>query len=586
VADDNALEGLGLERGDLLLLALKPPHYHELRRIQSLHQALPGIGIVVYTQRSAAGRELELLASGVLEIIHRLDEAQESVARARARVGQITNSPWPARNGALEGLIPNLHDWISVLSVSENGDFAFEAVNPPLGAPAGFLNPDFVGRSPLECLPPAISEPMVDHLAQAMQEGRPLLFEDEQRVDGEPHVLQTIVTPVRNKWGRIHRVVVVSRDFTPLRRAQEALSASEERLHFALDGTQQGLWDWDLVNGRIYRSPRWCEMLGLEKEEVLDTLEGSLERVHPDDQRQLEESMAAHLEGRTARFQSEYRLRTQSGDWVWVFDAGMVAAWGATGEPTRVTGLCTDITERRRAEEALRALVGGVVHEIRNPVYGISINLDAMEATFGEEPRYLPFVVAMKESADRIENLMNDLRDYAEPRTLNPEPCLVRTLLEDAIRSCQSLAAERSCKVELCLDDPETVLAVNPRRMHQVFRNLVENALHHAPAGSLVLLKGRREREDRHAWWVGTVEDDGLGFAADVLPRAFEPFFTRRSGGTGLGLSIVKRVVEEHGGSVEATNRSSGGARLTVRLPVPRGLVRSTGTLAHSGETL
>jgi len=300
----------------------------------------------------------------------------------------------------------------------------------------------------------------------------------------------------------------------------------------------------------------------------------------------MEEAMAAHLEGRTARFQSEYRLRTQGGEWIWVFDAGMVAAWGAAGEPARVTGLCTDITERRRAEEALRALVGGVVHEIRNPVYGISINLDAMEATFGEQPSYLPFVAAMKESADRIENLMNDLRDYAEPRTLNPEPCLIHTLLQDAIRSCQGLAAERCCQVELCLDDPETVLAVNPRRMHQVFRNLVENALHHAPLGSRVQLSGRREREDRHVWWICNVEDDGLGFAPDVLVRAFEPFFTRRSGGTGLGLSIVKRVVEEHGGSVEATNRGGGGARLTVRLPVPRGLLRTSGTLAHSGEAL
>ncbi len=583
--EETALEGLGLGRGDLLLFSLKDPYHQELRRLQSLHQAFPGIGIVVYAPRSTLGREMELLASGVLEIFHRLAEAPGAMARARARTGQVAKPLGPVRDNSLEGLFPNLHDWISVISVAEDGAFIFEAVNPPLGATAGFLNPDFVGHSPLECLPPSISRPLVDHLVQAVQEGRPLLFEDEQPVDGETHVLQTIVTPVRNKWGRIHRVVVVSRDFTPLRRAQEALSASEERLHFALEGTQQGLWDWDLTRDRVYRSPRWCEMLGLATGEAPDTVEGGLGWVHPDDRRQVEEAMAAHLEGRTARFQSEYRLRTQNGEWVWVFDAGKTAAWDTTGKPLRVTGLCTDITERRRAEEALRALVGGVVHEIRNPVYGISINLDAMEATFGEEPRYLPFVAAMKESADRIESLMNDLRDYAEPRTLNPEPCLIRALLNDAIRSCQTLASERGCTVDLDLDDPEALLAVNPRRIHQVFRNLVENALHHAPTGSHVRLKGWRERLDRHAWWVCTVEDDGPGFAPDVLIRAFEPFFTRRSGGTGLGLSIVKRVVEEHGGSIEAANHSQGGACLTVRLPVPRGLLRAEGALAHAGET-
>jgi signal transduction histidine kinase len=106
--------------------------------------------------------------------------------------------------------------------------------------------------------------------------------------------------------------------------------------------------------------------------------------------------------------------------------------------------------------------------------------------------------------------------------------------------------------------------------MHQVFRNLLENALHHAPSGSTVRLATRRTRDGGHEWWSFRVMDEGSGFDAETLSRAFEPFFTRREGGTGLGLSIVKRVVEEHGGSVEAANRPEGGARVTVRLPAPR----------------
>jgi signal transduction histidine kinase len=162
---------------------------------------------------------------------------------------------------------------------------------------------------------------------------------------------------------------------------------------------------------------------------------------------------------------------------------------------------------------------------------------------------------------------MNDLRDYGEPRTLNPEPCNVRALLDGAWRSCETVAASRAVRVEL--EDPDLVLPLNARRMHQVFRNLLENALQHAPGGS-VALTARRMRAAGHDWWTFSVEDDGPGFEGEALSRAFEPFFTRREGGTGLGLSIVKRVVEEHGGTVEASNRPEGGARVVVRLPAPR----------------
>jgi signal transduction histidine kinase len=225
--------------------------------------------------------------------------------------------------------------------------------------------------------------------------------------------------------------------------------------------------------------------------------------------------------------------------------------------------------------------VGGVVHEIRNPVYGIFINLDALEATFGAEPRFGPFVSALRESAERISSLMNDLKDYGEPRTLNPEPCFLRGLLEEAARSCEVLAAERSCRFAFELEDPLAVLPLNGRRMHQVFRNLLENALHHSPPGSRILTRVRRDHSEGYGWWVFTVEDQGAGFDPDTLNRAFEPFFTRRKGGTGLGLSIVKRVVEEHGGTVDLGNRPQGGAIITVKLPAPRRQVELIEDEAH-----
>ena len=467
-------------------------------------------------------------------------------------------------------VFPNLYDWIYVMGVAESGELTFETVNPPLGAGANFLLPEFAGRTPGQCLPAASAQILASHFRRVLEEGRPLMYEEEHPVDGRARTFQTTLTPVRNKWGRIHRIAGVSRDITALREAEAALRASEERLNFALEGTQQGLWDWNLATGELYRSPRWHTMLGLDPGQVQPSLEDELRRIHPDDRAQVEGALNAHLEGRQARYQVEYRIQGGSGDWIWVFDAGKVVAWDDQGRPARMTGMALDITERRRAEESLRALVGGVVHEIRNPVYGITINLDAMEATFGKEPRYQPFLAALRESAERIASLMNDLKDYAEPRTLNPEPCLVRALLEEARRSCEAQATNNHCLISIHLEDPHLVLPLNGRRMHQVFRNLLENALHHSPAGREVDVRARRDLRDGHEWWLVSVQDQGCGFAPETMARAFEPFFTRRKGGTGLGLSIVKRVVEEHGGSVELANRPDGGAVVTVNLPAPR----------------
>ena len=571
--DQEARDGFGADAAGALVVRIQASP----DPATALQVRYSGLARLAWLRTNDAGLVLDCLRSGFDECFTRPAEFPAALARARVRHALATPRPDATAKDdqaqgqeSFDGLFPNLYDWIYVVGIGEDGTMTFETVNPPLNAGSGFLNPDFAGRMPSECLPGPSSSLLMSHLRKAIEEGRPLQFEEDYRVGGRTRNFHTILTPVRNKWARIHRIAGISRDITALKEAQAALSASEARLNHALEGTQQGLWDWNLAEGRVYRSPRWFEMLGLPPGSLDESVEAGLARIHPDDRLQAEAAMHAHIEGRLPRFQAEYRIRTQDGDWLWIFDAGKVVSLDAAGEPVRIAGMCTDITERRRAEESLRALVGGVVHEIRNPVYGISINLDALEATFGEDARFTPFVAALRESADRIASLMNDLRDYGEPRTLNPEPSMVRPLVEEAARACESLALAKACRMQLDLEDDRLVLPLNARRIHQVFRNLIENALHHAPEGSLVSLVGRRTRAEGHDWWAFTVEDEGPGFEPEALARAFEPFFTRRRGGTGLGLSIVKRVVEEHGGDVEASNRAEGGARVKVRLPAPR----------------
>ncbi len=565
------------EPGDVFVVWTRESADDTAGRVRALRVRQPSALVLAQLPKSRARRTADLLRAGAVEVFSGTADFADALERARARTPAAPPAPpaaaLPAADAGGPGAdadIPNVFDWIYVFGIAEDGRITFETVNAPLHADSGFLRPEFASRPAEESLREASASSLLAHLREAIDAGRPVQFEAEHGPAGGRRSYQTILTPVRNKWGRIHRVAGVSRDITALKNAQDALRASEERLAHALEGTQQGLWDWDLAAGHVYRSPRWFEMVGLVPGAVPATWEAGLDLIHPEDRRQVEAAMSAHLEGRLPRFQAEYRMKTRGSEWIWIFDAGKIVAWNAAGRPARMAGTCTDITDRRRAEEALRALVGGVVHEIRNPVYGISINLDALDATFGEQPRTRPFVSALRESAARIQSLMNDLRDYGEPRTLTLEPTLVRTLVDSAVRACGPLESSSGVGVKVDLDDDRLLLPLNARRIHQAFRNLLENALQHAPKGSCVEVLGRAAVIDGHAWWTLTVRDSGRGFDAEALSRAFEPFFTQRENGTGLGLSIVKRVVEEHGGSVEASNRLEGGARVTLRLPVPK----------------
>jgi PAS domain S-box-containing protein len=132
------------------------------------------------------------------------------------------------------------------------------------------------------------------------------------------------------------------------------LEESESRLRFALAGANDGIWDVMMDTGQLYMSPRDCEILGYSCEEAPSGIATWSELVHPDDLELTNERLRAHLEGRAPIFDVEQRLRTRSGDWKWIRSRGKVVLRGEHGEALRMTGTHSDISDRVRAERALR----------------------------------------------------------------------------------------------------------------------------------------------------------------------------------------------------------------------------------------
>jgi signal transduction histidine kinase len=227
-------------------------------------------------------------------------------------------------------------------------------------------------------------------------------------------------------------------------------------------------------------------------------------------------------------------------------------------------------TSMRQSETmaALGRLVSGVAHEVRNPLFGISSTLEALATRLRGREELRPHLATLRGEAERLDALMNDLLDYGRPTTQRLAPGRLDEVVAEATHATAPLAGRGRVRMECVLEESLPPVLMDRRRMVQVFQNLIDNAVRHAPEGGTVRVGGGLVRHGGVEWVVCTVDDDGPGFPPGDEGKAFLPFFSRRPGGTGLGLPIVQRIIEQHRGTVGAANRPGGGARLTVRLPV------------------
>jgi signal transduction histidine kinase len=255
---------------------------------------------------------------------------------------------------------------------------------------------------------------------------------------------------------------------------------------------------------------------------------------------------------------------------VWDVSANPVGADG--GPDARAVVVARDVTRTVELQEAVRreeklaamgSLVAGVAHEVRNPLFGIAGTMDVLEARFADQEGFQKYLTVIRRDVGRLQALMRDLLEFGKPGTLERSSVALETILHDAVRACEPVAADLLVRQDVPEGLPD--VDADRQRVVQVFQNLVQNALQHSPPGSRVILEAGAAPEGRAVWCA--VRDAGPGFAPEDLRRLFEPFYTRRQGGTGLGLSIAQRIVEQHGGRIEAHNHPEGGAVVTVILP-------------------
>ena len=223
--------------------------------------------------------------------------------------------------------------------------------------------------------------------------------------------------------------------------------------------------------------------------------------------------------------------------------------------------------EQQRTMATIGALVAGVAHEVRNPLFAISATLDAMEqASDGQLQEYFE---VLRLEIDRMTALMQDLLVYGRPSTPNFAEVKLREIVDSAVRACEALAQKSRVTVRKGAV-PEATVVADRDRLTRALENLINNSIQHSPADTTVDVEAEARTKGKSPLVMIRVRDHGRGFAPDDLPRVFEPFFSRRRGGTGLGLALVQQIVTEHAGEVVAANATGGGAEVTITIPGSR----------------
>jgi PAS domain S-box-containing protein len=345
-----------------------------------------------------------------------------------------------------------------------------------------------------------------------------------------------------------------------------------------MNTAKMGAWSRDLILDTVWWSPEFAELCGFAADETF-TRDGLFSQVRPEDRQRLpaliEQALQDH---RDYAIEFEFQ-NVRSGEWRWMEARGR-AEYSPDGTPVKLYGLMIDITERRRAVEALQEadrrkdeFLATLAHELRNPLAPINSGLQILRSA-NDAAQTSTALQIMERQVGQMVRLVDDLLDVARITTgkveLRCEPVDLAAAINDAAETSEPIFARARQRFTVVRPEQPVYVNADRTRLAQVFANLLNNSARYSEPGQAISIAFSCENGDA----VVRVRDQGIGIPAELLPRVFEMFRqadrsgARSRGGLGIGLSLVKRIVELHGGTVTAHSEGAGkGSEFVVRLP-------------------
>ncbi len=452
----------------------------------------------------------------------------------------------------------------------------------------GCTRDQLYGRTDDDVFPPETAARFKQNDLQALSSATGVqVIETLEHQDRIVHHSMVSKFPIVGPDGNQALVGGIAIDVTDRLRAERVLAESEERFRQLAENVNEVFWMTDPQTTQLlYISPAYERVWGRSCQNLYENPRSFMDAVHPDDQEQVRIAVIEN-QSRAEESDREYRVIRPDGSIRWVRDRAFPVK-NAAGQFYRLVGIIDDFTDRKLAEDALKAadrrkdeFLATLAHELRNPLAPIQNGLQIMRLAGHDHMAVEQARTMMERQMQHFVRLVNDLLDLSRINTgkveLHRERIKLADVVHSSLETCEPLIKGFDHELTVTLPDAPLYVDADKTRLVQVLCNLLTNAAKFSDRGGRIWLTAKQQGSEA----VVSVRDTGVGIPPQMLRRVFEVFtqvdrsLEKSHGGLGIGLSIVERLVEMHGGTVEARSEGPGkGSEFLIRLPVVLSLVQ------------